>query len=143
MTINRQREKEGLKKVNKKRVYRLMQSCVLEAVIRRPPKKYRKAKPDYVAQNVLAQEFTAEKPNQKWCTNATEFKYENGKKAYLSAMIDLYDKPTVSCVLRHSNNKDFDFKTIRPAIRQLSKDDFLFLLVIVDINIQRKNSRES
>ena len=35
MTINRQREKEDLKKVNKKRIYRLMQICGLEAVIRR------------------------------------------------------------------------------------------------------------
>lgn len=64
MTINRQRENEGLKKVNKKRIYRLMQICGLEAAIRHRPKKYRKAKPDYVAENVLAREFTAEKPNQ-------------------------------------------------------------------------------
>jgi putative transposase len=35
MTINRQREKEGLEKVNKKRIYRLMQIYSLEAVIRR------------------------------------------------------------------------------------------------------------
>ena len=38
MTINRQREKVGLKKVNKKRIYRLMQICGLEAVIRRKRK---------------------------------------------------------------------------------------------------------
>ncbi|MCH7324064.1 IS3 family transposase [Solibacillus sp. MA9] len=127
MTINRQREKEGLKKVNKKRIYRLMQICSLEAVIRRRPKKYRKVKPDYVAENVLAREFTAEKPNQKWCTDVTEFKYGNGKKAYLSAIIDLYDKSIVSYVLGHSNNNDLVFKTIRPAIRQLSKDEFPLL----------------
>ncbi|ENQ9313404.1 IS3 family transposase, partial [Listeria monocytogenes] len=127
MTINRQREKEGLPKVNKKRIYRLMQICGLEAVIRRRPKKYRKVKPDYVAENVLAREFTAEKPNQKWCTNVTEFKYGNGKKAYLSAIIDLYDKSIVSYVLGHSNNNDLVFKTVRPAIRQLSKDEFPLL----------------
>ena len=81
MTINRQRETEGLKKVNKKRVYRLMQICGLEAVIRCRKKKYRIVKPDYVAENVLAREFTAGKPNQKWCTDVTEFKYGNGKKS--------------------------------------------------------------
>lgn len=102
MTINRQRKKEGLKKVNKKRIYRLMQICGLKAIIRRRPKRYRKVKPDYVAENILAREFTAEKPNQKWCTDVTEFKYGHGKKAYLSAIIDLYDKSIVNYVLGHS-----------------------------------------
>ncbi|SLK30881.1 transposase [Mycobacteroides abscessus subsp. abscessus] len=127
MTINRQREKEGLETVNKKRIYRLMQICGLEAVIRRRPKKYRKVKPDYVAENVLAREFTAEKPNQKWCTDVTEFKYGNGKKAYLSAIIDLYDKSIVSYVLGHSNNNNLVFKTVRAAICQLSKGEFPLL----------------
>ena len=127
MTINRQREKNGLNKVNKKRIYRLMQICSLQAVIRRRPKKYRKVKPDYVAENVLARKFTAEKPNQKWCTDVTEFKYGNGKKAYLSAIIDLYDKSIVSYVLGHSNNNDLVFKTVRPAIRQLSQNEFPIL----------------
>ena len=127
ITINRQREKEGLEKVNKKRIYRLMQICELQAVIRRRSKKYQKVKPDYVAENVLAREFTAEKPNQKWCTDVTEFKYGNGKKAYLSAIIDLYDKSIVSYVVGHSNNNDLVFKTIRPAIRRLSKSEFPLL----------------
>ncbi|WP_341300584.1 hypothetical protein MHB44_20090 [Lysinibacillus sp. FSL H8-0500] len=48
----------------------------------------------------------------------TEFKYSNGQKAYLSAIIDLYDKSIVSDVLGHSNNNDLVFKTLRPAIRQ-------------------------
>jgi len=54
--------------------------CGLEAVIRHRPKKYRKGKPDYVAENVLVREFTSEKPNQKWRTDVTEFKNGNGKK---------------------------------------------------------------
>ncbi len=123
MTINRKREKVGLEKVNKKRIYRLMQICGLKSVIRRRPKKYKKTKPAYVAENVLARKFTAEKPNQKWCTDVTEFKYGNGKKAYLSAIIDLYDRSIVSYVLGHSNNNDLVFQTIQSAIRQLSKDE--------------------
>lgn len=127
MTINRKRETEGLKKVNKKRIYRMMKICGLEAVIRRRRKKYPKVKLDYVAENVLAREFTAEKPNQKWCTDVTEFKYGNGKKAYLSAIIDLYDKSIVSYVLGHSNNNDLVFKTVRPAIRTLNENEFPLL----------------
>ena len=108
-------------------INRLMQIYGLQAVIRRRPKKYRKAKPDYVAENVLAREFTVEKPNQKWCKDVTEFKYGNGKKAFLSAIIDLYNKSIVSYVLSHSNNNDLVFKTIKPAIYQLSKDEFPLL----------------
>ena len=80
-------------------------------------------KPDYVAENILTREFTAEKPNQKWCTDVTEFKYGNGKKAYLSAIIDLYDKSIVSYVLGHSNNNQLVFKTMKPAIQALKEDE--------------------
>ena len=74
-----------------------------------------------MAENVLARKFTAEKPNQKWCTDVTEFKYGNGKKAYLSAIIDLYDNSIVSYVLGHSNNNDLVFQTIQSAIGQAVK----------------------
>lgn len=127
MTINRQHEKGGLKKVNKKRIYRLMQICGLEAVIRCRPKRYRKVKSDYVEGNILQREFTAEKPNQKRCTDVTEFKYGNVKKVYLSAIIDLYDKSIVSYVLGQSNNNDLVFKTVRSAIRALKEDEFPLL----------------
>ena len=127
LTINRQRKKNGLNKVNKKRIYRLMQISNLQAVIRRRPKKYRKVTPDYIAENVLAREFTAKKPNQKWCTDVTEFQYGNGKKAYLSAIIDLHDKSIVSYKFGQLNNNDLVFKTLRPALRQLNEQEFPIL----------------
>jgi putative transposase len=45
-----------------------------------------------VAENVLNRKFTADAPNEKWVTDETEFKYGNGQKAYLSAILDLHDK---------------------------------------------------
>ena len=47
MTINRQREKDSLTKANKKRTYRLMQICSLEAVIRRRRKKHQVKKLEF------------------------------------------------------------------------------------------------
>ncbi len=123
LTINRQREKDNLPKVNKKRVYRLMQICGLKSVIRRKRKQYRKSKPDYVAENILNRDFNADKPNQKWCTDVTKFKYGNGKKAYLSAIIDLHDNSIVSHILGHSNNNQLVFNTMIPAIQGLKKDE--------------------
>ena len=57
-----------------------------------------------VADNLLKRDFTAAKPFEKLTTDVTEFKLTNGTKAYLSAIIDLYDNSIVSYVLGHSNN---------------------------------------
>lgn len=40
--------------------------------------------------NILNREFTASKPNEKWITNVIELKYGSSKKAYLSAILDLW-----------------------------------------------------
>ncbi|WP_341302171.1 IS3 family transposase [Lysinibacillus sp. FSL H8-0500] len=123
LTINRQRKENHQMMVNKKRIYRLMKMCRLKSVIRRKRKKYRKSNPDYVAENILSRKFEADLPNQKWCTDVTEFKYGNGKKAYLSAIIDLYDNSIVSYVLGHSNNNKLVFQTMTPAIQKLKEDE--------------------
>lgn len=54
-------------------------------------KGYKKSTPQHVAENVLNRDFKAASLTEKWCMDITEFKYGVGKKAYLSAIIDLYD----------------------------------------------------
>ncbi|WP_448767206.1 IS3 family transposase, partial [Acinetobacter sp. AGC35] len=102
--------------INAKRVYRLMRLQGIQSVIRRKRKKYVGSTPQQVAENVLNREFHAEAPNQKWVTDVTEFKYGNGKKAYLSAILDLHDKSIVSYVLGHSNNNALVFETFNLAV---------------------------
>lgn len=77
---------------SRKRYYRLMKVLGIKAVIKRKRPTYVKATEAHVAENILNRKFIAEKPNQKWCTDITELKYGNGRKAYLSAIIDLYDR---------------------------------------------------
>ncbi len=101
---------------NYKRIYRLMRISGLQSVIRRKRKRYIKSNSQYVAENILNREFTADKLNQKWLTYVTEFKYGNSKKAYLSAILDLHDKSIVGYVLGHSNNNDLVFKTLDIAL---------------------------
>jgi putative transposase len=64
--------------VNHKRVLRLMQGMGLKAIIRRKkfhPSTYQVAVSDgRVAENLLNREFTAEKPNQKWVTDITQYR---------------------------------------------------------------------
>ena len=75
--------------------------------------------PQYIAENILDRNFHADKPNEKWLTDVTEFKYyiENEKhKLYLSAILDLYDRRIVSYVIRDNNNNALVFDTFDKAI---------------------------
>lgn len=78
------------------------------------------ANPQYIAENILNQEFTADAPNEKWLTDVTEFHYYIGiekHKIYLSAILDLYDRRIVSYVIRDHNNNALVFDTVDKAIR--------------------------
>lgn len=75
--------------------------------------------PQYIAENILNREFTAEKPNEKWLTDVTEFKWYEGiekHKVYLSAILDLYDRRIVSYVIRDHNDNPLVFDTFDAAV---------------------------
>ncbi|MFC7421911.1 IS3 family transposase, partial [Iodobacter arcticus] len=76
--------------LNHKTVQRLMQELGLKSCVR--PKKYRSYKGECgkVAPNILQLQFSADKPNQKWVTDVTEFNVQ-GEKLYLSPVLDLYN----------------------------------------------------
>ncbi|MGX6446437.1 IS3 family transposase, partial [Neobacillus sp. K501] len=104
------------KPINHKRVYRLMRIAGIQSLIRRKGKKYKPSTPKHVAENILNREFHAEKPNDKWLTDVTEMKYGASQKAYLSAILDVYDGSIVSYVLGNSNNNPLVFKTFDLAL---------------------------
>jgi putative transposase len=101
---------------NHKRIYRLMRLSRIQSVIRRKKKRYVGSSPQHVAENILNREFQADRPNQKWLTDVTEFKYGHSQKAYLSAIRDLFDGFIVSYVLGHSNNNALVFNTLDKAL---------------------------
>lgn len=76
--------------VNEKRVQRLMEDMNLKSLVR--PKRYRSYKGlvGKIAPNLLERNFLAQRPNQKWVTDVTEFKV-GLKKLYLSPVMDLYN----------------------------------------------------
>lgn len=104
------------KNYNHKRIYPLMKLAGLKSVIRKKKKGYIKSTPQFVSENILNREFTASKPNEKWVTDVTEFKYGYGKKAYLSAILDLYDNSIVAYVIGHRNDNPLVFKTLDLAL---------------------------
>ena len=81
--------------VNHKTVQRLMKELGLVCRVRM--KKYRSYKGEVgkIAPNLLNRDFHAEKPNQKWVTDVTEFSLF-GEKLYLSPILDLHSRDLVS-----------------------------------------------
>ncbi|BES66254.1 hypothetical protein SANA_26930 [Gottschalkiaceae bacterium SANA] len=102
--------------VNYKRVYRLMKIAGLKSICRRKKRRYTPSTPEITAENLLNRDFNAENIHQKWLTDVTEFKYGNGKKAYLSAILDLGDRSIVSYVIGKSNNNPLVFETFDRAV---------------------------
>ena len=81
--------------VNHKTVQKLMKLCGLRCEIRK--KKYRSYKGEVgkIAPNELNRNFRADKPNQKWVTDVTEFSVGD-QKVYLSPILDLYNGEIIS-----------------------------------------------
>ena len=81
--------------LNHKTVQRLMKEPGLVCCVRM--KKYcsYKGETGKIAPNLLNRDFHAEKPNQKWVTEVTEFSLF-GEKLYLSPILDLHSRDLVS-----------------------------------------------
>ena len=76
--------------------------------------------PQHVAENKLNRDFHAQKPNEKWLTDVTEFKWYEGAevhKPYLSAILDLYDRRIVSYVISDRNDNAIVFDTFKAAVK--------------------------
>ena len=81
--------------INHKTVQHLMKVLGLKCMVRK--KKYRsyKGQVGKIAPDILQRNFKAEKPNQKWATDITEFSLF-GTKLYLSPVLDMYNGEIVS-----------------------------------------------
>ncbi len=84
--------------VNHKKVQRLMKELGLKSIVRM--KKYRSYKGEVgkTAPNILNRNFQAEKPNEKWVTDITEFNLF-GEKLYLFPILDLFNSEIITYTL--------------------------------------------
>ncbi len=107
--------------VNDKRVLRICRARDIRSTVKYNNRGCtRQAKnPQYLAGNLLGRQFYATKPNEKWLTDVTEFKWYEGAKVhrlYLSAILDLCDRRIVSYALSEHNDNPLLFKTFDKAI---------------------------
>ena len=81
--------------INHKTVLKLMRECSIKSRVRISKYRSYKGEVGKVASNVLQRNFKADKPNQKWVTDVTEFSLF-GRKLYLSPILDLFNGEIVS-----------------------------------------------
>ncbi|CUJ14112.1 Integrase core domain [Achromobacter kerstersii] len=108
--------------VNHKTVQKLMQTLGLKSLAR--PKKYRSYRggEGRAAPNLLARQFKADRPNQKWVTDVTEFNVR-GQKLYLSPVMDLYNGEIVAYETSTRPLFGLVHNMLKKAWRRLSEGD--------------------
>ena len=109
-------------RVNDKRVRRICQSLGIKSTIKYAGNSCtkRSSDPQHTAENLLGRNFHADKPNEKWLTDVTEFKYYVGPavhKIYLSAILDLCDRRIVAAVIGDSNDNALVYTTFDRAVK--------------------------
>ncbi|MHA0856331.1 IS3 family transposase [Paenibacillus sp. CMAA1364] len=112
--------------VNHKKVHRLMKVLGLKCLVRM--KKYRSYKGTIgkIAANILERKFHAEKPNEKWVTDITEFKLF-GEKLYLSPVLDLFNGEIITYTIASRPTYSLVSEMLVKAFERLSKDDTLLM----------------
>ena len=90
--------------VNHKKVYRLMIKLGLKP-LKRNKRKYSSYKGTVgkIANNLINREFEADRPNEKWYTDVTEFNLR-GDKVYLSPILDGFNQEVISYNVSKSPN---------------------------------------
>lgn len=106
------------KNYNDKQVYKVMKILGIKSIIRPKRRSCTVRKSNNTAKNNLKRDFNASRPNEKWVTDVTEFKYgkHNENKLYLSLILDLYDRYPVGYVISEHNDNRLVFDTFRSAI---------------------------
>lgn len=118
-------ENQGYK-VNHKKVQRLMKKLGLKCIVRM--KKYRsyKGKVGKTAPNILDRNFKAEKPNEKWVTDITEFKLF-GEKLYLSPILDLFNGEIITYTIGSRPTYSLVSEMLKKSFESISENDKLII----------------
>ena len=110
---------EWEERVSRKRVIRLMQEEGLQARVRKRYKSTTMSEHDQpVAANLLQQEFTAERPNQRWVGDTSELRIGEHGKAYLAVVLDLYSRFAVGWAVSAVNDRHLTIRALDMALRR-------------------------
>ena len=113
-----------------------MKSLNIHSVIRRKRFKYYAPKTidiGKVEPNLLNREFNCNAPNQKWATDITYLKYDNGRKRmYLSAIEDLYNREIIAYKISDTLDMSFIEQTLGEAFKKVKTSELNNLIIHSD-----------
>jgi transposase InsO family protein len=114
---------EQEERVSRKRVVRLMQE---DGLVARQRKRYKvTTMSDHdqpVADNLLDRQFEAERPNQRWVGDTTEFVIGGSGKLYLAAILDLFSRFIVGWAISAVNDRHLTIKALEMALKRRCPD---------------------
>ncbi len=88
----------------------------LHSIVRPKKPRQEQGKAHKVFENKLGQVFTAEKPNQKWCTDFTYLFLKSGEVRYNCSILDLYDRSIVASITDRAITSDLAIRTLQKAL---------------------------
>jgi putative transposase len=110
---------EDGERISEKRVGRLMREEGIVARARRRFKVTTMSDHDQpVAANVLDRQFTADRPNQRWVGDTSEFLVGSGTKLFVAAILDLYSRYVVGWAVSAVNDRHLTIKALEMAIKR-------------------------
>jgi transposase InsO family protein len=122
-TYGYRRIEEGLKRrygviMNHKKVKRIMTKYNLRPIYikRIKPNNYKRIE-ENVKQNLINRRFKVDIPNKVWTTDITYLIFGN-KRAYLSTILDLYDRKVVAYKISTRNDIKIVIDTLNEAIKK-------------------------
>lgn len=114
------------KKVNHKKVQRIMKELGLKCLVRMKKYKSYKGTIGKIAPNRLDRNFIAEAPNEKWVTDITEFKLF-GEKLYLSPILDLFNGEIITYTIGHRPTYSLVSEMLEKALERLPEEHQLLM----------------
>ena len=92
MTMHLNNDPKITRKINRKRVLRLMRIMGIKTTIRKQKRYHIKSQKEYAAENLLNQQFIVDEPNQVWASDFTQVTYGIHQEftAKVSIVLDLH-----------------------------------------------------
>ena len=116
-------ERKGIKLSNLT-VHRYMnRELGLLSIVRPKKPKYERGEAHKKFANLLKQDFTASKTNQKWATDFTYLFLTGGDVRYNCTIIDLYDRSVVASITDRQITSDLAIRTLEKALNSQGSVD--------------------
>ena len=108
-------------------VLKYMRELKLRSVVMPKKPRYRKGDCYKKFNNLLKQDFTAIRPNEKWCTDFTYLYLSDGAKRYNCSIIDLYDKSVLATLNSKRIDAELAIQTLQIALDRHSVREGIIL----------------